>query len=652
MNDCLYKGPDRFMNNLLSVCLGFRNGRVAAAADLSKFHNQVRLTPSDVHMQRFLWRDMHTDEAPRTYAVTVNNFGVKPANCIPTSALHKSADMYKDVYPEASRDIQQQTYVDDELVAAENEVSLHLKTQQMDEICAHAGMPNKGWTFSNDESSSDIQIGNEEEEGKAKILGLFWVSNTDMFEYQVKLMVKIRSDFGELLDIPISSAEEIESHWYKILLTRKVILSNVMKIFDPIGLLCFLILQSKLLLRETWNEKGLGWDDPLPKEQVINWLTFFKSLLAANHLQIPRSLWPEDEVDGLPIIIIFSDGSISACGAAAYIRWTLKDGSYWSRLIMAKSKIKPKRIVSVPRMELSGAVMGNRIKNFMLKETNFKFAKVYHLVDSSTVLGYIHKESSNFLRYEGIRIAEIQSTNEFQNDRLMNWAWVSGCENPADWCTKPRTCQDITESDFFHSGPPFIRTKEEDWPIKFSFSNDKLEGEIDRKRVVSAYASSTFSNIVSRLYTNCSMWVRIVRAMAWLLRLVPLTRRPVGLLTCDEVKSAKTFIVKEVQKEIEHELIEAADTGKGRFRKLAPVKDDDGVWRLGSRLRNFVPFTHDAKMPKILPTHHRITLLIMRTAHQFSHAGLDGTLSRFYAKGYWTIRAGHIARNVKIQENL
>ena len=212
MNDCLYKGPDRFMNNLLSVCLGFRNGRVAAAADLSKFHNQVRLTPADIHMQRFLWRDMRTDEPPRTYAVTANNFGVKPANCIATSALHKSADLFKEVYPEASRDIQEQTYVDDELVAAEDEVKLRQKTQQMDEICTHAGMPNKGWTFSGDKTSSDIQIGNDEEEFQSKVLGLFWVSNTDMLRYQVELLVKLRDDFGELLDLPISSVDDIECH--------------------------------------------------------------------------------------------------------------------------------------------------------------------------------------------------------------------------------------------------------------------------------------------------------------------------------------------------------------------------------------------------------------------------------------------------------
>ena len=89
MNDCLDKGPDRFMNNLLSVVVGFRNGRVGCAADIKKFHNRVRLFLKDIHMQRFLWRGLQTDKPPKTYAVVRNNFGVKPANCIATSALHK-----------------------------------------------------------------------------------------------------------------------------------------------------------------------------------------------------------------------------------------------------------------------------------------------------------------------------------------------------------------------------------------------------------------------------------------------------------------------------------------------------------------------------------------------------------------------------------
>ena len=115
----------------------------------------------------------------------------------------------------------------------------------------------------------------------------------------------------------------------------------------------------------------------------------------------------------------------------------------------------------------------------------------------------------------------------------------------------------------------------------------------------------------------------------------------------EEVRASKMIIIKEAQKEIELELKEAADSGKGRFRKLAPVKDQEGVWRVGSRLRNYVPFTEDSEMPKILPTNHRTTLLLMRSAHQFSHSGQDGTLARFHADGFWTVRAGHVARKVK-----
>ena len=68
-NDCLDKGPDLYVNNLLSVILGFRNGRVGCVADITKFHNQVELVEEDMHMQRFFWRDLKTDEPPKTYAV-------------------------------------------------------------------------------------------------------------------------------------------------------------------------------------------------------------------------------------------------------------------------------------------------------------------------------------------------------------------------------------------------------------------------------------------------------------------------------------------------------------------------------------------------------------------------------------------------------
>ena len=92
--------------------------------------------------------------------------------------------------------------------------------------------------------------------------------------------------------------------------------------------------------------------------------------------------------------------------------------------------------------------------------------------------------------------------------------------------------------------------------------------------------------------------------------------------------------------------LELAKSGKGRFRRLAPKLDDDGLWRVGSRVRQHVPFTYDSKLPVLLPTSHIITLQIMRSAHSHSHVAQDGTLCRFRMRGYWTVRAGSLAKKV------
>ena len=105
--------------------------------------------------------------------------------------------------------------------------------------------------------------------------------------------------------------------------------------------------------------------------------------------------------------------------------------------------------------------------------------------------------------------------------------------------------------------------------------------------------------------------------------------------------------MKFAQEGIADELKDAVVNGKGRFRKLAPEVDRDGVYRVGSRLKNHVPFTLDHQLPVLLPPDHRITSLVMEAAHQFSHLGQDGTLGRFRASGYWTVRGGQLAKKVK-----
>ena len=88
-------------------------------------------------------------------------------------------------------------------------------------------------------------------------------------------------------DIHVSTLEEL-LNLPPDLITRRSMLSNVHRIFDPMGLLIPVLLQSKLLLRLTWAEKDLGWDDPLPEELRLQLVAFLKSLLSIEEASLPH----------------------------------------------------------------------------------------------------------------------------------------------------------------------------------------------------------------------------------------------------------------------------------------------------------------------------------------------------------------------------
>ena len=133
--------------------------------------------------------------------------------------------------------------------------------------------------------------------------------------------------------------------------------------------------------------------------------------------------------------------------------------------------------------------------------------------------------------------------------------------------------------------------------------------------------------------------------LAWILRFVDthFVRR-VGALTADEVARSRAMLMKFAQRQLIGQL-EHAEKGKGRFSKLCPVVDEDGVWQVGSRMR-VVPFTLDAKLPVLLPNDHCVTLLIMEKCHRHSHLLQDGTVARFRCEGFWTVRCGQLAKKV------
>ena len=363
---------------------------MAAKGDVKKMYNCIRLSKEDAFMQCFVWRDLDPRSEPETYQVTVNNIGVKPAGAIATLALQKSADIFSEVFPETSIQLKKKSYVDDLGLTGKNAEALIKRTLEADQILNHANMRVKKWVFSGDGVDSIVRVGESpnsllsESREVECMLGIIWEPHEDVIKFVVRINLtplKNKSRTGadltrqELLENPLKS------------ITRRQFYSQVQSLFDPIGLLSPVLLKAKTLLIRMWEGScaSLGWDNALPEDLIAQVVSFFVELYDLETLKFPRSLWPKEDVIGDPELIVFSDGSTIAFGTTAYIRWKLKSGNWWPILVMSKSKIAPKNRITIPRLELNGAVLAKRLKEFLVGQLDVEFAHIYHLVDSSSL---------------------------------------------------------------------------------------------------------------------------------------------------------------------------------------------------------------------------------------------------------------------------
>ena len=62
-------------------------------------------------------------------------------------------------------------------------------------------------------------------------------------------------------------------------LTKRIILSQVNSIYDPLGLAGPFTVRAKMM-RKIWaSNNDLGWDDPIPEDHKNKWRVFFEDLL-------------------------------------------------------------------------------------------------------------------------------------------------------------------------------------------------------------------------------------------------------------------------------------------------------------------------------------------------------------------------------------
>ena len=138
--------------------------------------------------------------------------------------------------------------------------------------------------------------------------------------------------------------------------TKRTLASDIAKTFDVLGWFAPVIIKAKILLQRLWEE-GLGWDDPVPSAVERAWLEWRQELGLLVNEHIPRCYHPKEVEIAYRQLHGFSDASEAAYAGVVYLRLVDTAGCIHTSLVMAKTKVAPIKRLSVPRLELCGALL-------------------------------------------------------------------------------------------------------------------------------------------------------------------------------------------------------------------------------------------------------------------------------------------------------
>ncbi|CAG2205088.1 unnamed protein product [Mytilus edulis] len=157
-----------------------------------------------------------------------------------------------------------------------------------------------------------------------------------------------------------------------------------------------------------------------------------------------------DEETSDTTLHIFVDASQKAYGASVY----LSKGTE-STLVIAKNRVAPLKLITLPKLELMAAVIGARLSKDVIENLGVKRAVFWS--DSQIVLHWL-TSSKSFYKFVKNRVSEIKELTETHE-----WKYVPTEMNPADLQTRGLTASQFEDSTLWMNGPQWL-TDECKWP--------------------------------------------------------------------------------------------------------------------------------------------------------------------------------------------
>ena len=657
LNDHLLRGPD-LTNTLVGVLSRFRQEPVAFMCDIEQMFYQFKVNQEHRDFLRFLWwKDgNHKDEVVE-YRMNVHLFGAASSPGCANYGLKQTANDNEKEFGEKAADfIRNNFYVDDGLKSVATESEAIDVIARSKDICAKGGLRLHKIVSNSREvmetvPSEDMAKGLKELDFNIdalpieRALGVQWCIESDTFQFRITLK-----------DQP---------------LTRRGILSTVCSVFDPLGFIAPVVIVGKQILQEMCRCQA-DWDSPLPDELRPRWEKWRSELIKLKSVKLQRCFKPEDfgKVK-LAELHHFSDASTVGYGQGSYLRLINEQDEVHCSLVMGKARVTPLKTVTIPRLELTAALLSVRVSSLLKDQLEYHIDNEVFWSDSKVALGYIANASKRFHVFVANRVQQIRDQTD-----PSQWKHVRSGENPADKASRGVNADELENNCMWFKGPAFLW--ERDIPQMDQDPDRSVsltDPEVKRVTVLSTKANENTKGFDLKRLEYFSDWLHAKRAIAACLRFktkllnkirnktshMKLRRKDkqdYAPMQVEDMQGAEMEIIKLTQREAfgpEIKILESlkvnesnldrhvaterkmAMKGTSQLYRLDPFLDENGIVRVGGRIRNSL-YSSELKHPVILPRKHHVTEMVVQHFHKKTgHGGRGMTTNEIRANGFWVI---------------
>lgn len=636
LNDFLYKGPD-LLNSLISVIAKFREKPIAFSADIREMFHMIEINDEDQHAQRIIWRDSPANDF-ETYVVQVMIFGAVSSPYSAQYIKNINALEYEKVYPEAVDAIINRHYMDDYIDSSESPEKASKLINEVIAIHKMGGFELRGWISNSEEVFQNIPEELRtaekifEDSAPQRVLGLRWLPKEDVLSFCISLH-KVDQNILDGKKIP----------------TKREMLSVIMSLFDPLGILGNYIVKAKILMQDIWKS-GIKWDDQISDAQNKKWKLWLNGLEKIKSFTVQRCYVSNYfQVKNIQLHL-FCDASKQAFAAVAYFRFEAGEKIEIS-LVMSRNQVCPLKTLTIPRLELQAAVLASRLAKTIQHQHTLKINRIVFWSDSTTVLNWLRTDSKKLPSFVSNRVGEI-----LENTDVSQWKWVPSKLNIADEATRDDKEADLRSGSPWLKGPEFLYQPPCFWPeenIEHHSSKNYIE---ESQILLLSHAEENNKNSYLPDISKFSSLRKLLNSTAYVFRFIRQVQKKPHLsdkekyLTCSEIQNAKKLWCLQSQKDSFCQEYRTLVKGKSvnKDSKLFPLSPclNDNLICLKGRIDNCPELKMETKRPIILSHSHPFTRLLVREYHERNgHAGTQLVLNEIRQE-YWITQARKLIASV------